>query len=116
MRSGRAVLLLTTLIAIAATQLRHLLVDVLVLPFLTTLLAAELDRGSGALARLVVRSAAAVVPSSERADVRDEWLDHVGAAGEHGVLPLTRALSISLIAAPALAVGLRVGRHRAAGD
>src|SRR4029077_19183452 len=92
-RSGRPVLLLCSLIAAAATQLGHPLVDVFVLPFLGTLLAAHVDRESGTLAEVVVRAAAQLLPASERADLRDEWIDHVRSAGEYGVLPLTRALS-----------------------
>ena len=61
---------------------------------------------------LVVRGAARLLPARDRADLRDEWIDHVRRAGEQGLLPLTRALSIALIAAPSLAVGLRVGRRR----
>jgi hypothetical protein len=111
-RSARPVLFLCALIAGAATRLGSPLVDVLLLPFLAALLAAQLDRESGQLAELVVRGAAKTLPSRDRADIHDEWLDHVRSAGEHGVLPLTRALSIALIAAPSLAVGLRVGRRR----
>ncbi len=109
---GRGTVLLAVLIGAAATQLGTPLIDVLALPFLATLLAAHLDRESRELAELVVRGAARALPPRDRADIRDEWLDHVRTAGEHGVLPLTRALSIALIAAPSLAVGLRVGRRR----
>jgi hypothetical protein len=105
-------LLLGALIAAAATQLGHPLIDLLVLPLLATLLAAHLDRESGDLSELLVRSAARLLPACDRADLRAQWIDHVRTAGEHGVLPLTRALSIALIAAPSLAVGLRVGRRR----
>lgn len=114
MRTVRATALLLLAIGVAATQLGTPLVDLLVLPFLATLLAAHIDRESGAVAELVVRGAARLLPPGDRDELRDEWVDHVRAAGEHGVLPLTRALSIALIAAPMLAVGLRVGRRRRA--
>lgn len=82
------------------------------MPFLAALLAAHVDREGGELGAVLVSVAAMLLPRMEREDFRDEWLDHVHAAGERGVLPLTRAISIALIAAPALAVGLRVGRRR----
>jgi hypothetical protein len=84
----------------------------LLLPFLATLLAAHIDRESGRISRAIVRAASRLLPAARREEERDEWLDHVESAGEHGVLPLTRALSIALIGAPLLAVGLRVGRRR----
>lgn len=112
MRAARAVVLLLASTALAATQIETPLVAIVVVPFLATLLAAQLDREGGVLAELVVCGAARLLPRHERGDFRDEWLDHVRSAGEHGVLPLTRALSIALIAAPSLAVGLRVGRRR----
>ncbi|HEU4944869.1 MAG TPA: hypothetical protein VFT10_06865 [Solirubrobacterales bacterium] len=88
------------------------LIEYLLLPFATTLLAAYVDRHSGRLSRALVRAAARLLPAARRDDERDEWLDHVAAAGENGMLPLTRALSIALLAAPLLAIGLRVGRSR----
>jgi hypothetical protein len=87
-----------------------LLVEFLVLPVVIGLLVAHLDRESGRLSRALVRAAARLLPAERRDDERDEWLDHVESAGERGLLPLTRALSIALVAAPLLAVGLRVGR------
>lgn len=114
MGAGRGLLALLVMTAIAATQLGTLFVDVALMPFLVTLLAAHLDRESGVLARMLVRAAARLLPANRRQDEVDEWLDHLETAGERGVLPLTRALSITLIAAPSLAVGLRVGRRRRA--
>ncbi len=95
-----------------ATQVGSPLVDYFLLPFVTTLLAAYVDRESGRLARGLVRAAAWLLPAERRDDERDEWLDHIAAAGEQGVPPLTRALSIALLGAPLLAVGLRIGRSR----
>ncbi len=112
MGSVRAVVVSAAIVALGSTYLDEPLVAAVVLPFLVGLLAAHVDRESGALAELVVRGAAALLPRRERADFRDEWLDHVHSAGEHGLIPLTRGLSIALIAAPSLAVGLRVGRRR----
>jgi hypothetical protein len=110
--SVRTVVSLVVLILIAATHAHDVVIAACVLPFLLTLLAAELDRSSGRLSRLVVRAAARVLPARDRDDLRDEWFDHVASAGDQGVLLLTRALTIALIAAPLLAVGLRVGRRR----
>lgn len=104
--------MLLALAAAAATQLDYPLVALAVLPFLATLLAAHLDRESGILARGLVGAAARLLPAERRRDELDEWLDHLESAGEHGVLPLTRAFSIALVAAPLLAIGLRVGRAR----
>lgn len=89
-----------------------MLVDVVLGPLVVGFLVAYLDRESGRLARALVMFAARLVPVNRRQDELDEWLDHLEAAGERGVLPLTRALSICLIAAPTLAIGLRVGRRR----
>lgn len=102
-------LLLTALLATAADSP---LVAFVLLPFVLTLLAAHVDRESGRLARALVIHAVRLLPTARRQDERDEWLDHVESAGEHGVAPLTRALSIALVAVPLLAIGLRVGRSR----
>src|ERR1044072_1373392 len=83
-----------------------------ILPFVVNLAAAHIDRESGRLARSLVIRAARLLPAARRQDERDEWLDHIDSAGEHGIAPLTRALSIALVAAPLLAIGLRVGRSR----
>lgn len=112
MAAARALLLLSTVAAALATQLGSPIVDAAMMPFIATLLAAHLDRESGNLSRALVKAAARLLPGERREDERDEWLDHLGSAGEHGVLPLTRAVSIALLAAPALAIGLRVGRSR----
>lgn len=114
MNAARGLLVLAVLTGGAATQLGHPIVAIAVLPFIATLLAAHLDREAGALARSLVEVAAGLLPAEERADMRDEWRDHVASAGERGVLPLTRAISIALIAAPTLAVGLRIGRRQRA--
>jgi hypothetical protein len=87
-----------------------LLVEFLVLPVVVGLLVAHLDRESGRLSRKIVRAAARMLPPDRRDEERDEWLDHVITAGERGIRPLTRALSIAFVAAPLLAVGLRIGR------
>ena len=88
--------------------------ETILFPFLISLLAAQVDRASGRLSERLVRGASKLLPADRREEERDEWLDHVASAGEHSVLPLTRALSITLIAAPLLSVGLRVGRRRRA--
>ena len=112
MNAVRGLLILLGLAAAAASQLDYPLVALAVLPLVATLLAAHLDRESAVLARGLVGLAAALLPRERRQDELDEWLDHLESAGEHGVLPLTRALSIALVAAPLLAIGLRVGRRR----
>jgi hypothetical protein len=88
------------------------IVELTLLPFVVALLASHVDRASGRIARVMVMAAASLVPSTRRRGEREEWLDHVESAGEHGLLPLTRALSVLLLAAPLLAIGLRVGRSR----
>jgi hypothetical protein len=112
--AGRTLLLLLIVAVGLATRIGSPIVGIAFLPFIATLLASHIDRESGSLARLLVRGAARLLPADRRDDERDEWLDHVEAAGERGVLPISRALSVALIAAPLLAVGLRVGRSRRA--
>lgn len=112
MRSGRALLILLVLLMALASQLSSNLVAAVLVPLVATLLGAHIDRDSGVLARALVRGACRLLPAERRNEELDELLDHVKAAGEHGVLPLTRALSISLVAVPLLALGLRVGRSR----
>jgi len=91
---------------------RSSVVDISLLPLLVGLLVAHLDRESGAMAERLVRCAARLLPARDRAIFEDQWIDHVRSAGEHGLLPLMRALSILTIGAPALAVGLRLGRGK----
>jgi hypothetical protein len=90
------------------------LLESILLPFLISLLAAHVDRASGRISRHIVRGASRLLPTPRREEECDEWLDHVASAGEHGLPPLTRALSIAFIAAPLLAIGLRIGRRRRA--
>jgi hypothetical protein len=90
------------------------LLETILIPFLISLLAAQVDRASGRISERLVRSASRLLPANRRQEELDEWLDHLASAGEHGLLPLTRALSIAFLAAPLMAVGLRIGRrHRA---
>ena len=110
MRPGHGLLFLLVVAAALVTQLETLIVSAALLPFVATLLAAHIDREGGELARALVTVAARLLPGHQRQDELEEWLDHLITAGEHGVLPLTRALSIACIAAPLLAVGLRIGR------
>lgn len=112
MSAVRTAVGLTAIILALATQIGLSFVAGLLLPLAVTLLANHLDRDGGQLGRSFVRLAALALPASERDDMLAEWLDHVLSAGEHGLAPLTRALTIALIAAPALAVGLRIGRNR----
>lgn len=110
--SVRALLILLALTIALATQTEDPVVSVVLIPFVVTLLAAHLDREGGRLSRAVIIAAARLLPAGKRENECDEWLDHVAAAGERGVVPLSRALSIALLAAPLLAIGLRVGRPR----
>lgn len=116
MRPGRVACVLLGLIAVAAIQLGNPPVDYVLLPLLVTLLAAHIDRESGRLSRTIVRRAARLLPAHRRQDELEEWLDHIESAGEKGVQPLTRAISVAFFAAPLLAVGLRVGRPRHRSD
>lgn len=114
MNPGRGLLWLLVATGLALTQARSIFVATVVLPFLVTLAAAHIDRESGRIARSIVRGASLLIPEARRQEELEEWSDHLESAGEQGLFPLTRALSIALISAPALAVGLRVGRRRRA--
>jgi hypothetical protein len=112
--SVRSLALLALLAGFLLTRLDALLVSAALLPFVFTLLAAQLDRSGPRLARALVERCARLLPAERRDEERDAWIDHVECAEEEGLEPLTRALTIALIAAPTLAVGLRVGRRRRA--
>jgi hypothetical protein len=84
--------------------------------FFGTLLALHLDRESGKIALGIVARASRLLPPHARDQQCAEWADHVQTAGEHGLLPLSRALSIAAIAAPLLGIALRVGRSRVSAD
>ena len=112
MNPGRYLLWLVAATGLALTQAHLALIAMVVLPFLVTLAAAHVDRESGRIARTIVCGAARLIPRARRQEELDEWLDHLQSAGEQGLLPLTRALSIAFVSAPALGVGLRVGRRR----
>lgn len=114
--SFRSLVLLSLMATVLSTQLDVALVGAALLPFVLTLLAAQLDRSGPSLALALVRLSARLIPVERRDEERDAWLDHVMCAEEAGLEPLTRALTIAFIAAPALAVGLRVGRRRRAGN
>jgi hypothetical protein len=114
--SARSLVLLGLLAAALLTQLDAVLVSAALLPFVFTLLAAQLDRAGARLAHDLVDLCVRLLPAERRADERDAWIDHIECAQEAGLEPLTRALTIALIAAPALAVGMRVGRRRRAGN
>jgi hypothetical protein len=111
----RVLLGLTVAVAIAAAEAHRFVVDACVLPLLTGLMAAHIDREGRNIAEELVTAASRLLPARERDDFREEWIDHVRSAGEHGLRPLTRALSIMLIASPSLAIGLRLGRARQLG-
>lgn len=108
----RAFGILLLLTAMAITQAGSILSDSIVLPLLVALIAIQIDRDGGRIAVGIIIAAAVLIPRRRRQEELEDWLDHVETAGEHGLLPVTRALSIALIAAPTLAVGLRVGRKR----
>ena len=112
MRPVRVILLFLGLAAALMTQMGNPIVDYVLMPLLATLLGAHIDREGGRLARAVVRLASRLLPPHRRQSELDEWLDHVESAGEQGIQPLTRAISIAMFAAPFLAVGLRIGRSR----
>lgn len=111
----RSLILLALLAAGLLTQLGATLVSAALLPFVVTLLAAQLDRSGPRLAHALVELSARLLPSERRAEERDAWIDHIECAEEAGLEPLTRAVTIALIAGPSLAIGLRVGRRRRAG-
>lgn len=94
-------LLLILVLCAAAPQ--HPIVSGVAGGVLANLLAAELDRDGGAYARWLIRQAARLLPLEERARWTDEWLDHIEAAGEHGMRPVMTAWTIALLAAPRMA-------------
>lgn len=112
MTSWKPVVFLACSIGILLAEGDHFVVGAALLPVLAGLLAAQIDRESGTMAVALVRAASRLLPDDRRDEICDEWLDHVLAAGEHGLPPLTRALSIAVIAVPLLAMGLRIGRTR----
>jgi hypothetical protein len=112
--NARSLILLVVLAAVLLTQLDAVLVSAALLPFVFTLLAAQLDRSGPRLARALVELSVRLLPDERRAEERDAWIDHIECAQEAGLEPLTRALTIALLAAPSLAIGLRVGRTRRA--
>ena len=108
----RSFLFLLLVTIALATRIGDPLVGGVLIPLLVTLLGTHLDRESGLLSRRIVTAAARLLPVDKRKDECDEWLDHVATAGERGLVPFSRALSIAFVAAPLLAIGLRVGRSR----
>jgi len=66
-----------------------------------------IDRRSGAIGRALVSAAAVLLPRSQRARCREEWLTFIIEAGESGARPLVHAVSIAGWAAPRLALLLR---------
>lgn len=111
MRRVRSFLLLAILAAALATKTDVPMVGTVLLPVAIALLAARLDREGNRLAVALVRSAAGLLPAEKRQDEEDVWMDHILTADEEGLSPLASALSIAFIAAPALAIGLRIGRR-----
>jgi hypothetical protein len=109
---NRGLVVLLALAVGLSTQVGNILIDCALLPFAATLLAAHIDREGGAVARAIVRAAARLLPREVREEHLTEWIDHIESAGENGVFPLIQALSIGLLGAPCLAIGLRVGRNR----
>jgi predicted nucleic acid-binding protein len=101
-------------LAVSLTQADSHLVSVCIVPLLVSLIACHIDRNGEFLAETLIFLAVLLIPRAERQEWRDIWIDHVRSAREHGLVPLSRGLSILIIAAPALAVGLRVGRTQKA--
>jgi len=104
--------LLLVALGVALTRADSYLVTNCVVPLVISFIVCHIDRNGDSLAEALVLTATRLLPRRERPDWREEWLDHVRSAREQGLPPLSRALSILLIGAPALAVGLRVGRVR----
>lgn len=103
---------LTVALAAAVTQAGDVVVATCILPLLVALTACHVERDAGRIAEAIVAAAVVLLPKREQQEWRDVWTDHIRSAGEHGVLPLYRALSIFMVGAPALAVGLRIGRAK----
>lgn len=108
----KLLLVLLAILAVVLTQVHSQLVSICVIPLLVSLIACHLDRNGDFIAETLISAAVFLIPTRDREDWRDVWVDHIRSAKEHGLVPLSRALSILVLAAPALAVGLRVGRTR----
>lgn len=112
--NARSLILLTLLAVALLTRLDTVFVSAALLPFVVSLLAAQIDRSGPRLAHALVEFCVYLIPFERRADERDAWIDHIECAEEAGLEPLTRALTIAFVAAPCLAIGLRIGRRRRA--
>lgn len=72
------------------------------------LLASEVDRSGRVFGVRIVRAASWLLPARLREGWATDWEDHVLCSGEEGLRPVLAALGIALIAAPRIAVQVRV--------
>jgi hypothetical protein len=76
---------------------------------------ARLSGAGPGLATSLVRSAARLLPPMERQRYEAEWIDHVQSEADP-LAGIGAAISIALLAAPTLAIGVRVGHAAATTD
>lgn len=102
---GVCVLLAT--VVMVGTAVRSM-VSLLLAGLAMGLLASEVDRSGRVFGVRIVRAASWLLPARLREDCATDWEDHVLCAGEEGLRPVLAALGIALIAAPRIAVQVRV--------
>lgn len=83
----------------------------IVAALVAALLGAQIDRSGRLIAVRVVNLASLLLPTADRSDHADEWIDQVLCDGEAGLRPVFTALGIAFRAAPRLALRLRIGRR-----
>ena len=105
-RGGLAACAALSLVLIAFTVVSWL--AIMALPVVAGMLAIELDRSGGVMARRIVWLASWLLPKRVRKDYFDEWSDHVLTAGEEGLRPVLAAIEIACVSAPQIALSLRL--------
>ena len=115
MKTGRpnpsgaaACIVLVVLLVACALMMSSALIAVVLTPVIAGLLVIELDRSGGLFATRIVRLASVLLPKRVRREHADEWADHVLSLGEAGLRPVIAAIAIALVAAPKIALRLRV--------
>ena len=84
------------------------LIAVVVTPVIAGLLVIELDRERRSVRDADRSARQSLLPKRVRREHADEWADHVVSVGEAGLRPLIAAIPIAVVAAPKVALRLRV--------
>lgn len=115
MKTGRpnpsgaaACVVLVVLLVACALMTSNPPIALVVTPIIAGLLVIELDRSGGLFATRIVRLASVLLPKRVRREHADEWADHVLSVGEAGLRPVIAAAAIAVVAAPKIALRLRV--------